>query len=255
MTEDVFDGRLIELTEDMIATWRAAPSPPPVDLPDISRASLSDAGAAAVVWGWTARVMRMAECALLLHRSGFDLELAPILRSILEHAIALPWVADKRGRAYQTLARERAGGWSRFEKAQSQVWTLEGEAAALLKSASNVETDADTYSENTLLNTLHRAQAYDLGPLYQAWLLETWSTHATLMSAEPFFEVDGSTYKGTLFRNGRPEPPGYRISGGIVIAVHTSLVNYEKLHPEAFPGRLKEWETTFERIMTDIKAG
>ena len=77
----------------------------------------------------------------------------------------------------------------------------------------------------------------------------------SIPGARPFFEVYGRTYKGKLFRNVRPEPPGYRISGGMVIAVHTSLVNYEKLHPEAFPGRLKEWETAFERIMTDIKAG
>lgn len=255
MDEVGYGELLVEIAEDMIATWRATPSPPPVHMSDTTRASLSDAGAVAVVWGWTARVMRMAEFALLLHRSGYDLEAAPILRSILEHAIALPWVADKRGRAYQTLARERASGWARFSRAQSQAWTLEGEAADLLKSASHVETDADTYSEDTLLKTLHCAQAYDLGPLYQAWLLETWSTHATLMSAEPYFEVDGPMHKGTLFRDGRPQLPDYQVIGAIVIAVHTSLVSYERVHPEAFPGRLSDWETTVGRIMGDIQAG
>lgn len=160
MTRDDFEARFIEITEDMIAAWHRAPAPESVALPDTTRASLSDAGAIAVLWGWTARVVRTAESALLLHRSGFDAELAPLLRSMLEHAIALPWVADKRGKAYQTLARERADGWSRFKAAQSKEWTLEGKAAALLESAATVETDEDTLPENTRLKTLHRAQAY-----------------------------------------------------------------------------------------------
>jgi hypothetical protein len=167
--------------------------------------------------------------------------------------IALPWVADRRGRAYQALARERADGWSRFEAAQTDAWTLEGEAAVLLESAMVVETDENTYSENTLLKTLHRAQTYGLEPLYQAWLLETWSTHATMMSAEAYFDVDPETLRGTLNRTGSFDPPGYRVIGSVAIAVHTALTNYEKGHQGAFPGRLHEWEITFEQIMSDIR--
>ena len=89
-----FEARFIDLIEDMTAAWREAPNPQQVVMPEMTRASLSDAGAIAVIWGWTARVMRMAESALLLHRAGFDTELAPLVRSMLEHAIALPWVAD-----------------------------------------------------------------------------------------------------------------------------------------------------------------
>ena len=255
MVGSEIEARFIDLIEDMTAAWREAPNPQPVVMPDMTRASLSDAGAIAVIWGWTARVMRMAESALLLHREGFDTELAPLVRSMLEHAIALPWVADKRGRAYQTLARERADGWSRFKAAQTDAWTLEGEAAALLESAIHVETDEDTHSENTLLRTLHRAQTYNLEPLYQAWLLETWSTHATMTSAEPYFDVDPETLRGTLNRTGSGAPAGYQISGGIAIAVHTSLASYEKVDAAAYPRRLNEWETTFEQIMSDIRKG
>jgi hypothetical protein len=206
-----------------------------------------------VTWGWTARVLRMAEATLLLHREGFDTELAPLLRSMQEHAIALPWVADRRGRAYQALARQRAEGWSRFKAAQTDSWTLEGEAAVLLESAMAVQTDEDTDSEKTLLKTLHRAQTYGLEPLYQAWLLETWSTHATLMSAEPYFDVDPETLRGTLNRTGSFEPPGYRVIGSVAMAVHTALTNYEKIHEGAFRGRLHEWEITFEQIMSDAR--
>jgi hypothetical protein len=237
----------------MIAAWREVPTPPSVTLPDVTRASLSDAGAIAVIWGWTARVARTAEAALILHREGFDIGASPLLRSMLEHAIALSWVADKRGRAYQALARERADGWAQFKAAQSESWTLEGEAAALLGKAITVETDEDTLSQDYLLKTFHRAQTYSLGSLYQGWLIETWSTHATMLSAEPFFEVEPGTHKGKLFRVGS-EPDNLQVAGTIALAVHTSLATYEQIDEAAFPGRLREWETTFEKIVRDAKA-
>ena len=108
--ENAYDRRLSALSESLITAWQTAPTPPPITMPNDARASRSDAGAAAVIWGWTARVMRMAEAALLLHQNGFDVEVAPLLRSMQDHAIALPWVVEKRGRAYQTLAREKANG-------------------------------------------------------------------------------------------------------------------------------------------------
>jgi CheY-specific phosphatase CheX len=43
----------------------------------VQAVNATDAGAAAVMWGWTARVMRTAEAALTLHRDGFDIEVAP----------------------------------------------------------------------------------------------------------------------------------------------------------------------------------
>jgi hypothetical protein len=254
MSGDVFDERIIALVEEMIAAWREAPDPPRVELLDETRAAWYNAGAAAVMWGWAARVMRMAEATLTLHRDGFDVEVSPLLRSMLEHAIALPWVADKRGAAYQTLARERANGWARFQAAQADGWPLEGEATALLETAVSIETDEDTFSEDTHLATFHRAQTYELGALYQAWLIETWSTHATLMSAEPYFDVDTDTRQGRLYRAVADRADNHRVSGGIAIAVHTALACYEKVHPDAFPGRLHGWEAAFEQIMADMKA-
>jgi hypothetical protein len=253
MMEDVYDRRLSALSEAMITAWQTAPTPPPITMPDDTRASRSDTGAAAVIWGWTARVMRMAEAALLLHRNGFDVEVAPLLRSMQDHAIALPWVVEKRGRAYQTLAREKANGWSRFQLAQERGWTLEGEAAELLRGAVEVETDQETFSENNLLKTLHRSEAYELGNLYQAWLLETWSTHATMVSAEPYFDVDPGTRQGRLFRAVNTTPNDHKVTGSIAIAIHTTLTCYEKLNENAFPGQLREWEAEFAEIMRDIK--
>lgn len=253
MMENAYDRRLSALSAAMITAWQTAPNLPPITMPDDTRVSRSDAGAAAVIWGWTARVMRMGEAALLLHQNGYDVEVAPLLRSMQDHTIALPWIVEKRGRAYQTLAREKADGWSRFQQAQERGWTLEGEAAELLKRAVEVETDQETFSENNLLRTLHRSDAYEQGNLYQAWLVETWSTHATMVSAEPYFEVDPVSLRGRLFRAVGPDANDRRVTGSIAIAIHTTLTWYEKVNENAFPGRLREWEAEFVQIMRDIR--
>jgi hypothetical protein len=127
--DPALDAQFIALAEEMIAAWDVVPQPARVGLRDYSRASLSEVGAVAVAWGWTTRVVRTAQAALLLHRDGFDSELTPLLRSMLEHSIAIQWVVDRKSPAYQTLAREKADGWATFAKAQETGWTLEGAAA------------------------------------------------------------------------------------------------------------------------------
>ena len=98
--ENTTDARFRGLTREMISAWQACLPSPKVHIPDETRSAVSDAGAVAVIWGWTSRVARTAEAAILLHREGFNVEVAPLVRSMLEHAIALHWVVDKRGRAY-----------------------------------------------------------------------------------------------------------------------------------------------------------
>ncbi len=252
MNPELVEAKFIELVEEMVVVWKTAPKPRPVALPDLTRAIRSEAGAIAVIWGWTARVLRMAEAGLLLHREGFDVELAPLLRSMQEHAIALPWLVDRRGAAFQALARERANGWSRFKTAQTDAWTLEDEAALLLDAASVVETDTDTFAEDRHLHTFQRARTYGLAALYQAWLVETWSTHATMMSSEPYFSIDSNSQRARFRRIGSDAPPRFGNVGAIAIAVHTSLLSYESCQPGTFSGRLQEWESRFGFTMDSL---
>jgi len=193
----------------------------------------------------------MAEAALLLHRNGFDVEVAPQLRSMLEHSIAIQWVADKRGAAYQALARERAESWAKFKAAQDTGWKLKGDAADLLEQAVTVETDDDTHSEDTFIHTFHRALEYDLVHVYQGWLVETWGTHATMMSAEPYFDVaSDEPTRGKLYRI--PQDTSRRTTAIIALALHVTFTGYERLESNAFSGRLEAWERRFETLMAQL---
>ncbi|GAA5161367.1 DUF5677 domain-containing protein [Ornithinimicrobium tianjinense] len=239
--------RLSYLARQLIADWEKAPGPPTMALPDGSRASGAQVDAVNITWGWTARIVRTGEAALLLSDHAFHVEASPLLRSMLEHAIALRWVVDKRGSAAQALLRDRANGYSRFQAAQHSGWRLEGEAAERLERAIAVETDDDTRIEDRHLATLHRARTYGLMNLYQAWLIETWSTHATFVSAEPYFDVDDAA-RGRLHRV--PEWEVNSVPGGVAITLHSALACYESMVPEAFSGRLETRQNEFEQIMS-----
>lgn len=238
----------ISLCEDMLTAWRNAPSPPAAQIGDGSRAALSEnLGAVEIIWGWTARVVRLAEAALLLDRNGFDSEIAPTIRSMVEHVIGLPWVIDQRGKAYQALARQRAYTMELFKKAQTPEWTLSGEAADLLEKAINVETDEDTKSEDANLATFHRAKRYDLGVAYQVWLLETWATHASFESGTVYSEFDVAGRTGRLSRNARSS--GRVTPGAVAQALQAALAFYAEFDPNAFQGSPAEWLTRMIHIM------
>lgn len=245
MTDD--DGAFIALLEDMIAAWTEVPAPPAVQLPDYAVASVSNLGAVAVVWGWTSRCVRLAETALLLHQQGYGHEAAPIMRSLIEHAIAIPWVVDRRGVAFQSLSRGRVRHFEKVDKAQQTGWPLSAEAAARLRRAMVDETDADTKSEDVNLHVFERAVAYNLGKLYQAWLIENAETHACLLSAEPYFEVHPEDRRATLLRVPRETPP--MMPHRIIVALHQAYLGYAAMHPGALDQRLNEWDERFTALM------
>jgi hypothetical protein len=152
-----------------------------------------------VIWAWTNRVVRTAQAALVLHDGDFDVEASPLRRTLLEHAIAIHWLADKRGPAYQALARARSLNMQKLKSAQEAGWQLNEEQQRLLDEAIAIETDPDTLSEDTFLHAKQRAEAYGLGSIHQGWVIETWTSHRSLMSALPYYEHQEDSLDTTLY--------------------------------------------------------
>lgn len=243
MTEQEIDQRFASICREMIDAWKVAPAPDKRPLPDDSRLSRSEGGAIAVVWGWTACVARTAEAVLLLSKSGFDAETAPMVRSMLEHSVAIWWMVDKRGPAYQTLVRARSRSMQLFKDAQASGWRLDAEMARLLDNAISVETDPETVSGDYLVAARRRADEYGFGATHQAWLVETWMSHPTLMSAQPYFNHDeaGST---TLYLV--PKPTGRKTLAAVTSALHSALAGYAQVASDAFSDNLARWAAEFE---------
>lgn len=256
MTTDSFstcdlDGKFAALAQEMIAAWATAPAPAGIRLPDTSRASLSEVGALTVVWGWTTRVVRTAEAVLLLHDAKLDVEGAPLVRSMLEHAIAIWWIADKRGVGYQALVRARARSMELLDRAQATGWQLADEAQQLLQAGISIETDDDTKAGDYLLNAQPRAVEYGLGSFHQAWLIETWTSHASLMSAQAYFTYDDAAQTTTRLRH-HAEETGRSTLAAVCSTLHAAFTGYEQAVPNAFEGQLADWQAGFEQLADEL---
>ena len=199
------DAECREMFAEMVARFREAPMPSPLPDSEASRAFLAAEEAIAVMYGWTNRVMRTGEAVLRMDADGFAAEASPLLRSMLEHVIALHWIKEQPDDAFQSLWRAWQKEASKFQEAEAADWELDDEVVALIGALLAVETDESSKRVDNLLNTRHRAEKYGLGILYRSWLIETWTSHATYLSAKAYYEVED---EGPFaFFESSPTPP------------------------------------------------
>jgi hypothetical protein len=143
-----------------------------------------------------ARVIRSGEAALLLEEAGHGEEASPLVRSMIEHAIGLSWLVDSRGDAVQALRRAHGYEMSRFERSQALGWSVDEQLQERLRQAVEVETDEHTRSLDRLLHVAEQAKEYGLGMLLQAWMVETWTSHASLTSARAYYDHPADPQSG-----------------------------------------------------------
>lgn len=217
--------QLIEIMKDI---WHRAPAPDGVLLKELTVTTVSEVEAVALMHGWMTRIIRTGEAALKLNDLGYQAELSPLVRSVLEHAIGLHWVANLKGAAFQVLIRRRSRNMQTFKDAQSEGWQIAGEEAQMLiQHAIDFETDDETMKFDSLGHVAHQAHEYGLGDLYQAWLIETGSSHATIVSALPYFSIDTNT--GTVQLHNSPLNTNSEVEASIAIATYVALIGYNKV--------------------------
>ncbi|WP_461165317.1 DUF5677 domain-containing protein [Arthrobacter sp. R4-81] len=190
-----------DLLQEIVSLWESAPVPGTVPYGDGSRPRWATAATTAVAWGWLVRVIRTGESVILLDRSGFHPESAPLMRSIIEHTIRLAYAADVGFEAIEVGLRERWKSLDRLKKAQSIGWALPPEQLTeidwMQSEASEEYKHLDSLTH--LAHVVKRQPA--LGQLYMAWLLETQLSHPTLISAQSYFErEEGSLSFGLRMR-------------------------------------------------------
>lgn len=181
------------LFEQMVARFRQAPSPAPIWLEEVSVGDLAAAEAVAVMYGWTNRVMRTGQAALQLDAIGFATEVSPLLRSMVEHVIALHWVREEPGDAFQALVRQRQQQLTAYEQTEVTGWELTDDIRVRIAELLGIGTEESSKYMDHLLHTFQRVQRYGLGALYRAWLVETWTAHASLASATTYYETRGDS--------------------------------------------------------------
>jgi hypothetical protein len=240
------------LFADMAAAWRTAPQPDGIFLAEVDRAGLAEVGVIAVIHGWMARLTRSGEAALLCDGQGYGEEASPLIRSMLEHAIGLWWLVDQRGDAFQALARSRSNQMKRLDDAQKYGWSIgDDETQRLLAEAISLETDEASKSADRLLALAHQAKEYGLGEFFQAWLVESWTSHASLASAKAYYWQEPDQGDGpeaiTLLLN--PVGDHRELAAAVTSAMHMALVAYDRLLAgQPLAARLTAWQQRFEAL-------
>ena len=146
-----------------------------------------------IAHGWYQRCHRGVEALRLLAASGYTEEASPLRRSIIEHAVALRWLAAEGEGIGDTVAlrhgedvkyirdRVEAAGWCSVDLKQMD------------EVIASVRADIRDDSKNYLMNFTQRAEEYGEGHELLAWLGECARSHATFESAVCYFDpADGA---------------------------------------------------------------
>lgn len=192
--------------DDLVTLVESAPSPPRRPVGEWERKDQAEAHAIAVAWGWLIRLKRTGEAVFELEKAGYGAEAAPLVRSVVEHAIRLPWAADlgrqefveilirmRRWSLQNTLAAADAG-WPLTEDQIKQIRDLQDEAGE----------DFISLDQLGHVASVVKADPGQFAQLYQVWLSETQETHPSLQSSANYREQSDDGLTWTLHVEPKP---------------------------------------------------
>lgn len=141
-------------------------------------------GVFAMTLGWTIRMSRMAEAIVMLHRHGLDQEAAPLLRSLLEHAVTVRWLVDERDEALATIEYDlRRTQRLLKDSADEAGWALDPQGRELPPS----DLDLDRPSEWPTFDNFKKLVEQCGDPSWYAiYRFESARAHPTYVSANAY---------------------------------------------------------------------
>lgn len=164
-----------------------------------------------VAYGWFMRCHRGIQAVLLLEEEGFQVEAAPIRRSVLEHIVALKWLAAQ-GSVVADILRRGASNDARKRKeaVQNAGWTSVD--LDLFDAVIQDGEDLDRHQDH-LLQFRARCDRFGTSGDMVQYLAETAQSHPGWQSASPYINVS----------SGKPVPrddPGSPVDQAGFCVVH-----------------------------------
>ncbi|MER7684853.1 DUF5677 domain-containing protein [Streptomyces sp. NPDC097610] len=156
-------------------------------------------------YSWWRLICRTAEAVLLLTKQGFTVEVAPMVRNILNHAYAIHWLVDNGDAAVDALVAR--GGDEReklAKKLEETGWPAAAEFRAAMDQAAAQQAapPARTPAEQALHDKLKHElknfydllDRYDVAEIYPVYSHLSSLSHTTLSTASAYVEqvADGS---------------------------------------------------------------
>jgi hypothetical protein len=139
--------------------------------------------------GWYLRCHRSVEALLLLDSAGFDEEASPLRRSMIEHVVALRWLAVEGDGIVNAVARGHAVTAQRIHDAVALANWTSIDLDEMDQVVASAQADARDPSNDNLLNFAHRVKEYGDVHVMPGYLAECAHTHPTYESAMSYVEV------------------------------------------------------------------
>ncbi|MDQ1734131.1 MAG: hypothetical protein QOH56_382 [Pseudonocardiales bacterium] len=153
-----------------------------------------------VAHGWYMRCHRGVQAVFQLEETGFQEEASPIRRSILEHVVALKWLAEQGGVVADILKRGAA-----HDAAKRKVALVAANWTAVdlgLFDAVIADQDGTDPQYDNLLHFKQRCDRFGTPHDWTTYLVETARSHPCWESAVPYMDVS----TGRPLALDQPEP-------------------------------------------------
>lgn len=153
--------------------------------------------------------------------SGFSTEAAPLLRSLLEHALAIAWLVDSPPEAALSLLRAQRQAFERLRQAMSSGnWTVTAEDFERA-----LGDPLPTSSQDHMLHTINRLRRYGSKSLEVGWLFDSQYSHPTLFTAGSY--VDTNDGAPTLFSE--PKRESVKVALMVVACLLFAMHHFNRL--------------------------
>lgn len=143
--------------------------------------------------GWYLRCHRGVESILLLDQAGYSEEASPLRRSVIEHCIALRWVAAEGDAVLDTIARGHARDSRKRGDAASQAGWTSVDMEYIESVTTEINPEKREKRNDNLLAFAHRLVAYGDKHSLPGYLAECARAHPGYESAIAYVDVDDAT--------------------------------------------------------------
>ena len=195
--------------------------------------------------GWYLRCHRGALALVVLGDAGFAEEASPLRRSIIEHVVALQWLAVEGDRVLDTVARAHADSSQRVRDAVVTAgWTsisLQEADEAIASAAADDRDPANDY----LQKFATRARRYSDAHTMVEYLAECGRSHPSYESAICYYDLSDGTFVTESTRS------VWQVPFATTHVLEALQAVREAFDPRPWPGELQHLIERF-RDVTDV---
>ncbi|MFJ3817708.1 DUF5677 domain-containing protein [Streptomyces sp. NPDC090056] len=150
------------------------------------------------IYSWWRLTCRTAEAVLLLTEKGFTVEIAPLVRNILNHAYAINWLADNGDAAVDALVargddeREKLckkleeTGWAAASEFRAELDRVAAQQPTVTRTPA--EEALHTKLKHELKNFYDMLDRYDVADIYPVYSHLSGLSHTTINTASAYVE-------------------------------------------------------------------